>query len=417
MNAPSTPARGGPAAGLVQKYGGTSVATPERIRAVAERVRRSRDGCGGVVVVVSAMGKTTDQLVALAHVLNESPPSREMDQLLATGETVTAPLLAMTLIGMGVDAISLTGPQAGIRASTAHRKARILDIVPERVVEELGRGRVVVVAGFQGVTEGFDIATLGRGGSDTTAVALAAALRADHCEIYTDVRGVYTADPRLVAEARPIPEISYQEMLEFAAVGAKVMHPRAVEIGEAYDTPIWVRSSFDESPGTVICRHPRLEDRQKVRGIAHETDVAKITLLRVPDRPGVAAAIFGPLADQHVSVDVIAQSVGHDGTTDLSFTLAESDLRQASKVVADIAVEVGADGYEATSDVAKVSIVGTGMLNYPGIAATMFRTLAEAAINIQLISTSEIRITCLVAREQVGEAVRALHRAYQLDEL
>jgi aspartate kinase len=417
MSPPSIPA-GGPAARVVvQKYGGTSVATPERIRAVAERVRRSRDGCGAVVVVVSAMGRTTDELVALAHVLNESPPSREMDQLLATGETVTAPLLAMTLIGMDVDAISLTGPQAGIRASTAHRKARILDIVPERIIEELGRGRVVVVAGFQGVTEGFDIATLGRGGSDTTAVALAAALRADHCEIYTDVRGVYTADPRLVREARPIPEISYEEMLEFAAVGAKVMHPRAVEIGEAYDTPIWVRSSFDESPGTVICRHPRLEDRQKVRGIAHETDVAKVTLLRVPDRPGVAAAIFGPLADHHVSVDVIAQSVGHDGTTDLSFTLAESDLRQASKVVADIAVEVGADGFEATSDVAKVSIVGTGMLNYPGIAATMFRTLAEAAINIQLISTSEIRITCLVAREQVGEAVRALHRAYQLEEL
>ena len=282
---------------VVQKYGGTSVASPARIRAVAERVQRSRSRGEGVVVVVSAMGKTTDQLVALAHELNEEPPSREMDQLLATGETVTAPLLAMTLIGMGVDAISLTGPQAGIRLSAAHRKARIVDIVPERIVDELGRGRVVVVAGFQGVNEALDIATLGRGGSDTTAVALAAALRADHCEIYTDVRGVYTADPRLVPEARPIPEISYEEMLEFAAVGAKVMHPRAVEIGEAYDTPIWVRSSFDESPGTVICRHPRLEDRQKVRGIAHETDVAKVTLLRVPDRPGVAAAIFGPLAD------------------------------------------------------------------------------------------------------------------------
>jgi aspartate kinase len=402
---------------VVQKYGGTSVATLERIRAVAERVQRSRDRCDGVVVVVSAMGKTTDQLVALAHALNEEPPSREMDQLLATGETVTAPLLAMTLIGMGVDAVSLTGPQAGIRASTAHRKARILDIVPERIVEELARGRVVVVAGFQGVTEGYDIATLGRGGSDTTAVALAASLRAAHCEIYTDVRGVYTADPRLVPEARPIAEISYEEMLEFAHVGAKVMHPRAVEIGEAYDTPIWVRSSFDESPGTVICRHPQLEDRQKVRGIAHETDVAKVTLLRVPDRPGVAAAIFGPLADQHISVDVIVQNVGHDGSTDLSFTIAESDLRQASKVVADIGVDIGADGYEATSDVAKVSIVGTGMLNNPGIAATMFRTLADAGINIDLISTSEIRITCLVARDHVGEAVRALHRVYALDEL
>jgi aspartate kinase len=402
---------------IVQKYGGTSVASPERIRAVAARVQRTRSRGEGVVVVVSAMGKTTDQLVALAHELNEEPPSREMDQLLATGETVTAPLLAMTLIAMGVDAISLTGPQAGIRASAAHRKARIVDIVPQRILDEISRGRVVVVAGFQGVTEALDIATLGRGGSDTTAVALAAALRSDHCEIYTDVRGVYTADPRLVPEARPIPEISYEEMLEFAAVGAKVMHPRAVEIGEAYETPIWVRSSFDESPGTVICRHPQLEDRQKVRGIAHETDVAKVTLLRVPDRPGVAAAIFGPLADQHISVDVIVQNVGHDGSTDLSFTIAESELRQASRLVSDIAVEVGADGFEATSDVGKVSIVGTGMLNYPGIAATMFRTLAEAGINIQLISTSEIRITCLVARDQVGDAVRALHRAYQLDEL
>ena len=402
---------------IVQKYGGSSVADVEKIGHVADRVVAAKCAGHDVVVVVSAMGKTTDQLVALAHALNDEPPSREMDQLLATGETVTAPLLAMTLIGMGVDAVSLTGPQAGIRASGAHRKARILDIVPERIVDELGRGRVVVVAGFQGVTEALDIATLGRGGSDTTAGALAAALRADHCEIYTDVRGVYTADPRLVAEARPISEISYEEMLEFAAVGAKVMHPRAVEIGEAYDTPIWVRSSFDESPGTVICRHPQLEDRQKVRGIAHEVDVAKVTLLRVPDRPGVAAAIFGPLADEHVSVDVIVQNVGHDGSTDLSFTIAESDLRVASRVVSDIAVAVGADGFDTASNVAKVSIVGTGMLNYPGIAATMFRTLAEAGINIQLISTSEIRITCMVAREQVGDAVRALHRAYELDEV
>ena len=402
---------------VVQKYGGSSVATPARIRGVADRVRRTRELCDGVVVVVSAMGDTTDELIALAHQLSQDPPPREMDQLLSTGEVITAPLLAMALAAGGCEAVSLTGPQAGVRASSAHRKARILDIVPERIVAELERGRVVVVAGFQGVTEEFDIATLGRGGSDTTAVALAVALQADHCEIYTDVRGVFSCDPRLVPEARPIPEISYEEMLEFAAVGAKVMHPRAVEIGEAYDMPIWVRSSFDEAPGTIITRHPRLEDRQKVRGIAQETDVAKITLLRVPDRPGVAAAIFGPLADNHINVDVILQNVAHDGTTDLSFTIAATDLRGAERLVGDIAATVGADGYESTAEIAKVSVVGTGMLNNPGIAATMFRTLAEEQINIQLISTSEIRITCIIDARDVRKAVRALHRAYQLDEL
>jgi aspartate kinase len=323
----------------------------------------------------------------------------------------------MALATLKVPAVSLTGLQAGIRTSGTHRKARIVDIIPERILDALQRGQVAVVAGFQGVTEELDITTLGRGGSDTSAVALAAALRAERCEIYTDVRGVFSADPRLVPEARPIPEISYEEMLEFAAVGAKVMHPRAVEIGEAYDMPIWVRSSFDDSPGTVICRHPRMEDRQKVRGIAHETDVAKITLLRVPDRPGVAAAIFGPLAERHVNVDVILQNVGHDGTTDLSFTIAATDLRDTERLVEEIAAGIGAAGVEATSDIAKVSVVGTGMLNTPGIAATMFRTLADEGINISLISTSEIRITCIVDRARVQDAVRALHKAYALDEL
>jgi len=402
---------------LVQKYGGSSVATPSKIRGVAKRVQKSLCTCDGIVVVVSAMGDTTDELISLAHRLNDDPPSREMDMLLSTGETITAPLLAMSLAAIGVDAVSLTGLQAGIRTSAYHRKARIVDIVPERILEELARGRVVVVAGFQGANEQLDITTLGRGGSDTTAVALATALRAEHCEIYTDVRGVFSADPRFVPEAVPIPEISYAEMLEFAAVGAKVMHPRAVEIGEAYDMPIWVRSSFDDSGGTIICRHPKLEDRQKVRGIAHETDVAKITLLRVPDRPGIAAAIFGPLAEHHINVDVILQNIGHDGTTDLSFTISASDLRAAEKLVGDIAHAIGADGYEATSDIAKVSVVGTGMLNTPGIAATMFRTLADAGINITLISTSEIRITCIIDRERVRDAVQALHRAYELDQL
>ena len=404
---------------IVQKYGGTSVATPEKIMHVARRVQHSMSlpDVDGVCVVVSAMGHTTDELIELAHRITDSPPSREMDMLLSTGETITAPLLAMALCAIGTPAISLTGLQAGIRTSGAYRKARIVDIVPERIVEALRDGRVAVIAGFQGVTEQLDITTLGRGGSDTTAVALAASLGALQAEIYTDVRGVYTADPRIVPEAVPIPEISYEEMLEFAAVGAKVMHPRAVEIGEAYDMPIWVKSSFEDAPGTVICRHPKMEDRQKVRGIAHETDVAKVTLLRVPDRPGIAAGIFGPLADNHINVDVILQNVGHDGTTDLSFTLAESDLRQAEPLVQSIAAAVGAGGYEATADIAKVSVVGTGMLNTPGIAATMFRTLAEAGINIELISTSEIRITCIISRDDVRSAVQALHRAYQLDEL
>ena len=402
---------------VVQKYGGSSVAGVEHIRRVALRVREARAAYDGVCVVVSAMGDTTDELIELAHQLTDDPPAREMDMLMSTGEMKTAPLLAMRLCAVGVDAVSLTGLQAGIRTSGTHRKARIVDIVPERIVEALREGRVPVIAGFQGVSESFDITTLGRGGSDTSAVALAAALHADHCEIYTDVRGVYTADPRLVTEARPIPEISYEEMLEFAAVGAKVMHPRAVEIGEAYDIPIWVRSSFDESPGTIITRHPKLEDRQKVRGIAHETDVAKRTLLRVPDRPGIAAAIFGPLAERHVNIDVILQNVGHDGRTDVSFTIAASDLRQARDVVDAIARDIGADGVEATGDIAKVSVVGTGMLNTPGIAATMFRTLAEERINIQLISTSEIRITCIIDSASVQRAVRALHRAYALDVL
>jgi aspartate kinase len=402
---------------IVQKYGGSSLADVDHIRRVADRIRESRNRYDGVCVVVSAMGDTTDELIELAHQLTEDPPAREMDMLMSTGEMQTAPLLAMRLCALGCAAVSLTGLQAGIRTSGTHRKARIVDIVPERIVEALDEGTVPVIAGFQGVSESFDITTLGRGGSDTSAVALAAALGADHCEIYTDVRGVYTADPRIVPDARPIPEISYEEMLEFSAVGAKVMHPRAVEIGEAYDIPIWVRSSFEESPGTIITRHPKLEDRQKVRGIAQETDVAKLTLLRVPDRPGIAAAIFGPLAERHVNVDVILQNVGHDGKTDLSFTIAATDMRAARDTVDEIAREIGADGVEATGNIAKVSVVGTGMLNTPGIAATMFRTLAEEGINIQLISTSEIRITCIIDQSSVQQAVRALHRAYALDEL
>ena len=402
---------------VVQKYGGSSVATPERLQVVAGRVRDTVAGGHTAVVVVSAMGDTTDDLIRLAHSVTADPPSREMDMLLSTGEAITAPLLAMALAAAGVPAVSLSGPQAGIRTSRAHRSARITDIVPVRVIEELERGHVVVVAGFQGSTEDMDITTLGRGGSDTSAVALAVALSAERCEILTDVAGVFTADPRVEPKARVIPEITYEEMLEMAAAGARVMHPRAVEIGEAYSMPIRVLSSFEDSPGTLICRHPRMEERQKVRGIAHETDVAKVTLLRVPDRPGVAASTFGPFGEAGINVDIIVQNVSHDGTTDLSFTIAKSDLKRANTLLDDVAKMVGAEGFATDSDVAQVSVIGTGIRGTPGMFAKIFRTLADSGINIQMISTSEIDITCIIDRASVREAVRALHQAFELERI
>ncbi|MFN2568548.1 MAG: aspartate kinase [Candidatus Dormibacteria bacterium] len=402
---------------VVQKYGGTSVASATKLQQVAARIRQAlRQEHDGVVVVVSAMGDTTERLMRLAHSVNGDPPSREVDMLLSTGETVTAPLLAMALVAGGTPAISLTGHQAGIRTSTSHRRARIIDIVPERVIDALTRGIVPVVAGFQGVTAELDVTTLGRGGSDTTAVALAVAVGADHCEIYTDVRGVFTADPRVVPEARPIPEIAYAEMLEFAAVGARVMHPRAVEIAEAYSMPIQVRSAHDGGRGTVICQHPSMEARQRVRGIAHETDVAKITVLRVPDRRGIAAAIFNPLGERHINADIIVQNVSHDGMTDVSFTVAETDLVEARRVLDDVVREIGADGYDASADIAKVSVVGTGM-RHTELVGQMFSTFADAGINIQMISTSEILVTCIIERDRVRDAVRALHRAFELDRI
>jgi aspartate kinase len=402
---------------VVRKYGGSSVATPAKLRRVAARVREGHVAGHEQVVVVSAMGDTTDELIALAHRVNVDPPSREMDMLLSSGETITAPLLAMALEAGGTPAVSLTGLQAGIRTSGAHRTARIVDIVPERVLDALRDGRVVVVAGFQGATADMDVTTLGRGGSDTTAVALAVALHAERCEINTDVAGVFTADPRTVYGARVLPEIAYDEMLEFAAAGARVMHPRAVEIGEAYSMPITVRAAFDDAPGTLICRSPRMEERQKVRGIAHETDVAKVTLMRVPDRPGVAAAIFDPFADEHINIDIVVQNIGHDGTTDVSFTVAESDLRRARKLLGPVARNVGAGGYMATADIAKVSVVGTGLRSTPGVYARIFRTLADSGINIQMISTSEIHITCIIDRARVRDAVRALHAAFELEKI
>jgi aspartate kinase len=401
---------------LVQKYGGSSVSTPAQIRRIAQRIATQAAAGAHVVVVVSAMGDTTDRLVALAQQVSRTPQAREMDHLLATGEAITAPLLAMALEAQGTPAVSLSGAQAGIRTTRSHTRARILDVVPTRVFEAIDEGFVVVVAGFQGINEKLDVTTLGRGGSDTTAVALAAALKAKECEINTDVAGILTADPRVVPEARLLPIISYDEMIELASLGAKVMHPRAVEIGELYDMPIRVRSTFDDAPGTLITRRVDVEHNKRVRGVVAEEDVAKLTLVGVPDRPGVAAAIFSPLAEKGISVDVIIQNVSLHGVTDLSFTVAGGDLAAAERLVKKVSKEIGATGVMTDAGVAKVSIVGTGMLGAPGVAATMFNALSESGINIEMISTSEIRITCIVARARAKDAMRALHRAYQLDQ-
>jgi aspartate kinase len=401
---------------IVQKYGGTSVGTAARIRRVSRRIARTVNQGHEVVAVVSAMGHTTDRLIALAQSVNPDPPARELDMLVANGETITAPLVAMCLQGMGVPAVSLSGLQAGVRTSAHHSKARIHDIKPDRILEALGDGKVVVVAGFQGVTEDLEVTTLGRGGSDTTAVALAAALKAESCEIYTDVDGIFTADPRVVKSARKLSHIEYSEMLELAAVGARVMHPRAVEIGELYGVPIHVRSSFHDGVGTMIVARVPMEDRQRVRGIAEESNVAKITVVGVPDRPGVAAAIFEPLGAAGISVDVIVQNIGRSRHTDLTFSVAETDLKAAEKIVKAAAKTIGAKKVLSAAGIAKLSIVGTGMLGMPGIAGRMFRALADAGINIEMISTSEIRITCLVQRAQVMKGVRVLHKAFELDQ-
>jgi aspartate kinase len=399
----------------VQKYGGTSVAGAERIRAVARRIAATKDKGNQVVVVVSAMGDTTDELIELAYQVAEEPSARELDLLLSTGEIVSSTLLAMALRDMGYEAISLSGAQAGIQTDSAHRQARILKVESRRVIKELETGKIVIVAGFQGVTGEMDITTLGRGGSDTTAVALAASLGASVCQIYTDVDGVYTADPRLAPDARPLAEVGYEEMLELATYGAKVLHPRAVELGGLYKVPILVASSFSDKPGTLIHGGAPMEVRNKVTGIAHDLDVAKITVVGVPDRPGIAASIFQPLAQAGISVDTIVQNASIEKITDLTFTVAKSELAGAMRVVKPIAKEIKARECLSDSELGKVSIIGTGMQNTPGYAARMFTTLSERGINIQLITTSEIRITCIIEAAKVEDAVRALHRAFELE--
>ncbi len=401
---------------MVQKYGGSSVADAERITHVARRIAERAAGGDRVVAVVSAMGDTTDRLIALANEVTSNPRPRELDMLFSTGEAVSSTLLSMALHELGSDAISLSGVQAGIRTDAVFGRARIAGIETARIERELAAGRIVIVAGFQGASDDFDVTTLGRGGSDTTAVALAAALHADRCEIYTDVAGVYSADPRICPRARPLRDIGYEEMLELAATGARVVHARAVEVGALYGVPILVASTFDsEAPGTLIHEESTMEQGNKVRGIAHEQAIAKITVRGVPDRPGVAAQLFTPLADAGVSVDTIVQNASVESLTDMTFTVDRGDAEPALRVVESILPQLEASEVVADADLGSVSIVGTGMSTSPGFAARMFRTLFEHGINIELISTSEIRITCIVRAEQVGDAVRALHDAFDLD--
>ena len=401
---------------IVQKYGGSSVADAEKIKAVARRVVAAKEKGNQVVVVISAMGDTTDELISLAQQVSDQPDERELDVLLSTGEMISSTLLAMAVKSLGYKAISLSGSQAGIQTDAAYSRARIRAITPQRILKELEKDKIVIVAGFQGITEEMDVTTLGRGGSDTTAVALAASLGAEICHIYTDVEGVYTADPRLVPQGRKLKEIDYDEMMELATYGAKVMHPRAVEIGKLYNTPILVASSFTDSPGTVIRGGILMEVRNKVRGVAHDLNVAKVTVLAVPDQPGIATSLFEPLAEARVSVDTIVQNASVGGITDLTFTVARTDLNKAMHIVEPIARSIGARGCVSNAKLGKVSIVGTGMQNTPGYAARMFRALYDAGINIELITTSEIRVTCIVADTKVTAAVRALHKAFQLEE-
>ena len=400
---------------IVQKYGGSSVADAKKIKNVARRIAKAKEEGNQVLVVVSAMGHTTDNLIKLAFQVNEQPGDRELAVLLSTGEIVTSTLLALALESSGYKAVSLTGAQAGIQTDSIYSRARILRIDTKRVISELEKGKIVIVAGFQGVTQAMDITTLGRGGSDTTAVALAASLGADTCQIYTDVEGVYTADPHLIPEARKLKDIGYEEMLELASYGAKVLHNRAVELGELYNVSILVASSFSDGPGTIICKEASMEVKNKVRGIASDTNVSKVTIVGVPDNPGIAAAIFEPLARANISVDTIVQNASINNITDLTFTVTRSDSLKAISIVEPVVKSIGGKQCVTDSTLAKVSVVGTGMQNAPGYAARMFRVLHEQGINIQLITTSEIRITCIISENKVKDAVQALHKAFELE--
>jgi aspartate kinase len=408
-----------PVALIVQKYGGTSVADPERMRNVARHIAATKSLDNQLVIVVSAMGKATDNLLDLARQVSSAPTGREMDMLLTTGERISMSLLCMALQDLGVDAMSFTGSQVGIITDTVHGRAKILEIKGDRVREALSEGKVAVVAGFQGVSTAKEITTLGRGGSDTTAVALAAALKADVCEIYTDVTGVFTADPRIVPQARKLKHLEFDEMLEMAGAGSKVLALRSVEFARNHNVPIHVRSSFTWEQGTWVTGEVRKGEQNMeepiISGVVHDASDAKITVLGVPDQPGVSAALFEPLASANVNVDMIVQNTSTAGTTDISFTLPKTDVANAQPIVERIAKQVGATGVTQDTNIAKISLVGAGMKSSPGIAAKMFRVLADNNVNIEMISTSTIRISVVVAAPMLEKAIRSLHTAFDLD--
>lgn len=409
----------------MQKYGGTSVADPERIKAVAEHVAFTRSHGNDVVVVVSAMGKTTDNLISLANQVSGTHPGRELDMLLTTGERISMALVCMALADIGIDAVSFTGSQVGIITDTVHTKAKILEVRGDRLREALAAGKVAVVAGFQGVSTDSEITTLGRGGSDTTAVALAAAVNADVCEIYTDVTGVFSADPRIVPQARKLQRLDFEEMLEMAGAGSKVLALRSVEFARNHNVPLHVRSSFTWEHGTWVLDMSAFNAQQSskenamedpiISGVVHETGEAKVTVFGVADKPGISAALFEPLADANVNVDMIVQNTSKDGITDISFTVPKSDLATALKIVNAVAGELGAAGVTHDEAVAKISLVGAGMKTSPGVAAKMFRVLADADVNIEMISTSTIRVSVVVGASNTEKAMRTLHTAFGLD--
>lgn len=400
---------------VVQKFGGTSVANIEKIKNVAQKIIREKKAGHDVIVVLSAMAGETDRLIALAHSASESPDEREYDSLISTGEQVTVTLLAIVLNSMGYRAKSFLGFQVQIKTNKTYKKARIKHIDTEAIRKELKKGAIVIVAGFQGVDDDNNITTLGRGGSDTSAVALAAALKADQCDIYTDVDGVYTTDPNICNKARRLDKISYDEMLEMAITGAKVLQPRSVEMAKKYDVPVYVKSTFSDQGGTLVTKEDKDMEREVVSGITYDRDQAKITVIHVPDKPGVAAALFSPLSDNNINVDMIIQNASLEGFTDLTFTVSKKDLKEAQKIVEATAIVVGAKNVEVDEQVAKVSIIGVGMASHSGVAAKMFTTLANEGVNIMMISTSEIKISCVIKRKHTELAVMVLHDAFGLE--
>lgn len=400
---------------IVKKFGGTSVGGTDRIRAVAQQILDTKDAHKNIVVVVSAMGDTTDTLVQLTQSVSQTPDSREYDALLSTGETVSASLLAMTLIEMGHSAISLTGPQAGVITEQRHSKAKILDVKTARIKAELKQGKIVVITGFQGINQANDVTTIGRGGSDTSAVVLAAALDSKECEIYTDVDGVYTTDPRKVNTAQKLTEVSYDEMLELASLGATVLHPRAVECAKENNIVLHVRSSFELTEGTRVKELKPMEVNKPVTGVTVNDEEVIISVLDIPDDPGNAGVLFSRLGDQGINVDMIIQNVEHDSTNNISFSIHQDDLESAKKMTEKIAQDMGAKSVIVTKDISKVSIVGVGMISKPGVAAQMFKSLGNAGINILRITTSEIKISCAIQRNNSQKALKLLHDAFQLD--